>query len=357
MTQNRLRLADLFRYYKSLPHQMAAITELETAILKVSPGILNRDQPWFQTWSQDGKQADLSAAIKLIKEFEGCHLSAYPDPLSGGEPWTIGYGTTRYSGDAPVKRGDKITVIEADMLLRLVVDRIAAKLRTTIPYWNVMNDEQRSALVSFAYNLGAGFYGSAGFETLSRCLRERNWAGVPAALELYRNPGTPVEAGLLRRRKAEGALWGDHRQQYEPQTAKLSVNAPFTARLTPHITLGEFALYEEARRFDREDQLQIAAELAAFLERVRSNFGNNAIVITSGYRPPSVNASVGGASDSEHLYKPGCGAVDFYVKGIDIYKVQDYCDQTWPFSVGYGAPKGFVHLGIRAGKPRVRWDY
>ena len=33
--------------------------------------------------------------IKLIKEFEGCHLSAYPDPLSGGLPITIGWGSTR----------------------------------------------------------------------------------------------------------------------------------------------------------------------------------------------------------------------------------------------------------------------
>lgn len=357
MTQNKIRLLDLFKYYRALPHQMAALTELEDAINKANPHILGRDQAWFKTWSQDGKQTDLSAAIKLIKEFEGCHLSAYPDPLSGGDPWTIGYGTTRYTGGVPVKRGDKITVIEADMLLRLEIDRIADKLRSTVPHWNVMSDEQHSALVSFAYNLGAGFYGSAGFETISRCLRERDWAGVPSALELYRNPGTNVEAGLLRRRRAEGALWGDHRPQYEQQTAKLNINAPFTARLTPHITLGEFALYQEERRFDREDQLQIAAELAAFLERVRTMYGGKPVVITSGYRPPKVNRAVGGASASEHLYNTGCGAVDFYIKDVDIVRVQEYCDRTWPYSVGYGAPKGFVHLGIRAGRPRIRWDY
>jgi hypothetical protein len=37
--------------------------------------------------------------------------------------------------------------------------------------------------------------------------------------------------------------------------------------------------------------------------------------------------------------------------------VQEYCDQTWPCSVGYGAKKGFVHLGMRQGRPRIRWDY
>jgi hypothetical protein len=175
-----------------------------------------------------------------------------------------------------------------------------------------MNDDQRSALVSFAYNLGAGFYGAAGFETISRCLRERNWADVPAALELYRNPGTNVEAGLLRRRRAEGKLWGSA-SQGEPETSKLRPSSPFSARITPHIRLGEFALDQEARRFDRQDQVDIAAELAAFLERARKQFGGLPVVITSGYRPPAVNAQVGGASNSEHLYKPGCGAVDFYI--------------------------------------------
>jgi hypothetical protein len=67
---------------------------------------------------------------------------------------------------------------------------------------------------------------------------------------------------------------------------------------------------------------------------------------------------VGGASGSEHLFSaPKVGAVDFYVKGASIKAVQDWCDINWPYSLGYGAPKGFVHLGMRAGKPKVRWNY
>lgn len=217
-----ITLEALFRYYKALPHQAAAIKELE-ADLEANgyEAAMRRDRGWFKTWSQDGKQANLAAAIALIKEFEGVHLSAYPDPLSGGEPWTIGYGTTRYSGGVPVKRGDRITMIEADMLLRLEVDHIADKLRASVPFWKEMDDNQKSALVSFAYNLGSGFYGSGGFETISRCLKEKDWAGVPAALELYRNPGTNVEAGLLRRRKAEGECWG------KQQTSTTLLQVPY----------------------------------------------------------------------------------------------------------------------------------
>jgi GH24 family phage-related lysozyme (muramidase) len=70
-----------------------------------------------------------------------------------------------------------------------------------------MNDKMKSALISFAYNLGANFYNSSGFNTITRVLKEKKWNEVPAALELYRNPGTKVEAGLLRRRRAEGTLW------------------------------------------------------------------------------------------------------------------------------------------------------
>jgi len=354
-----ITLQQLFKYYKALPHQAAAIQQLEAELAaNAYDAVMRRDRDWFQTWSQDGKQTDLAAAIALIKEFEGCHLSAYPDPLSGGDPWTIGYGTTRYSNGTSVKRGDKINVIEADMLLRLEVDRIADKLRSTIPHWNVMDDNQRSALVSFAYNLGSGFYGTAGFETISKCLRDRNWAGVPAALELYRNPGSNVEAGLLRRRRAEGTLWGQHQAMAEPETAKLRPGSPFTARITPHIRLGEFALDQEARRFTAQHQLDTAAELAAFLERVRVQFGGRPIVITSGYRPEAINRQAGGASGSEHLYNaPGVGAVDFYVKGADIYKVQDWCAKNWPYSTGLGAKRGFIHTGIRPGRPKVVWDY
>jgi hypothetical protein len=144
----------------------------------------------------------------------------------------------------------------------------------------------------------------------------------------------------------------------QQQPAKLSPSSPFAARLTPHIRVGEFALFDEARRFNHQHQLDTAAELAAFLERCRGRFGGKPVVITSGYRPPAVNRSVGGASGSEHLYDaPGVGAVDFYIEGVSVQAVQDWCDQNWPHSLGYGAPKGFVHLGIRSGRPRVRWDY
>ena len=331
---------------------MAAIVELEAALLKVAPDAFNREQPWFKTWSQDGKQQDIGAAFKLIQDFEGCHLDAY---LCPAQRWTIGWGNTRYQDGRPVKQGDKINRIEADMLLRQEVDRIAAKLAKDVPGWREMTDNQRSALVSFAYNLGAGFYGAVGFETISKRLKEKDWQRVPESMMLYRNPGSNFEAGLKRRREAEGKLWS---QGLPQQSAKAKPSDPFSTKLSPHFTLGEFALGQPARRFTAQHQVDTAIELAAFLGRVRVAFGGKRITITSGYRPAAINRSVGGASGSEHLYDaPNVGAVDFYVDGASIDAVQDWCDKNWPYSIGYGAPKGFVHLGIRQGRPKVRWDY
>ena len=203
-----ITLEQLFRYSRNLPHQLAAIAELE-ADLKANgyDAALRRDRAWFKTWSQDGKQDDTSPALRIIKEFEGCRLTAYPDPLSGGEPWTIGVGCTRYPDGLPVRRGDVITQVEADQMLRLEIDRTAAVLAKRIPYWAEMNGNQKSALISFAFNLGAAFYGSSGFGTISGALRDKRWDDVPAALLLYRNPGSNVEAGLKRRRISEGKLW------------------------------------------------------------------------------------------------------------------------------------------------------
>ena len=145
--------------------------------------------------------------IKLIKEFEGCHLKAYPDPLSGGLPITIGWGTTRKKDGSPFKLGDVITQQEADELIITQCRNEFLPALRKIPHWNEMSDGKRGALLSFAYNLGAGFYGGSNFNTITRTLKNKEWDKVPDALYLYRNPGSNVEAGLARRRKAEGDAW------------------------------------------------------------------------------------------------------------------------------------------------------
>ena len=143
----------------------------------------------------------------MIKEFEGCHLKAYPDPKTGAAPITIGWGSTRRPNGTTFMLGQFITQQQADEYLMYDVEHRFLPVLQKIPYWSEMNDNQRGALLSFAYNLGANFYGSGNFNTITRILKDQKWNDVPKVLEMYRNPGSNVEAGLLRRRKAEGKLW------------------------------------------------------------------------------------------------------------------------------------------------------
>ena len=142
-----------------------------------------------------------------------------------------------------------------------------------------------------------------------------------------------------------------------PPRTKLTPGSPMSQLVTPNFTYSELCNGgQEARRFTAQDQCDIATEICEYLEKLRDKFGP--IKITSGHRPPAINASIGGASQSEHLYQVGCGAVDIYPINGRGQEMENFCDQDWPYSVGYGMSyRGFVHLGIRAGRPRVRWDY
>jgi GH24 family phage-related lysozyme (muramidase) len=216
-----ITLEQLFRFYKGLPHQMAAIQMLEEDIKENGYVVaMRRDRPWFAVWSQSGKQRDYQAGVELIKKFEGFHHDAYLCPAG---VWTIGWGNTAKADGSPVIPGDRISQEEGDALLQKTIDGIVLKLAGSIPYWSAMKEHQQSALISFAYNLGSYFYGQESFETISRCLRERTYKSVPAALLLYCNPGSSFEAGLTRRRKAEGQLWaGEQAAEEKPrETVKL----------------------------------------------------------------------------------------------------------------------------------------
>ena len=134
-------------------------------------------------------------------------MQGYPDPLSGNLPITIGWGSTRDLNGKPFKLGQKISQkVADDLLISQIKNEFLPKL-SKIPYWSEMSDGKRGALLSFAYNLGASFYGSGDFNTITKRLKNKEWDLVPDALYLYRNPGSNVEAGLARRRKAEGECW------------------------------------------------------------------------------------------------------------------------------------------------------
>ncbi|WP_254449333.1 DUF4231 domain-containing protein [Anabaena sp. UHCC 0253] len=145
--------------------------------------------------------------VELIKKFEGCYLNAYPDPLSGGLPITIGWGTTRKRDGSPWYMGDSISQQQADELLIYQLETSYLPDLMKIPSWGELNPNQQGALLSFGYNLGSKFYGASNFESMTRVLKNRDWANIRETFIKYRNPGSNVEQGLRRRREAEAELF------------------------------------------------------------------------------------------------------------------------------------------------------
>ena len=153
----------------------------------------------------------LDIAASLIARFEGFESKAYPDPLTGAEPITIGFGTIKYPDGSKVKMGDDCTEEQAKVWLMFEIEKKCLRQLERIPTWPDMNDNQKAALLSFAYNLGAHFYRASNFTSISRvCDQPGDWHDhewVKDQFVKYRNPGSDVEAGLKRRREAEADLF------------------------------------------------------------------------------------------------------------------------------------------------------
>lgn len=142
--------------------------------------------------------------LEFIKRFEGCSrlrpdgkVEAYPDPGTGGAPWTIGWGST----GPGIVRGTVWTMAQCNDRLAADLDRYAAEVRRAIGSAPT-TQAQFDALVSFHYNTGA-----IARATLTRLHKAGDHSG--AAREFGRwvfASGTRLK-GLERRRAAEAALY------------------------------------------------------------------------------------------------------------------------------------------------------
>lgn len=196
---SEFKFTNAAKYFIGEEHQIDAFEYLQE---NTSPQVFSEFERRYKN-----KKRVPESGIELIKNYEKCKLEAYPDPKTKGKPYTIGWGSTRKKDGTPFRLGEKITQQEADDLFDYQIKTEFIPRLERIPYWNEMNENQQGAILSFSYNLGANFYGSFGFNTITKVLKEKKWNDVPKAFELYIDPGTDVEEGLLRRRKEEGALW------------------------------------------------------------------------------------------------------------------------------------------------------
>lgn len=138
--------------------------------------------------------------IALIKSFEGCKLRAYQDSVG---IWTVGYGATFYQDGSKVKSVDILTQQQADDLLNYHVNLFADKVKPLIKV--ELSDNQFSALVSFAFNLGAGALAKS--TLLKKVNVNPEDESIRAEFAKWDKAGGKQLRGLTRRRKAEADLY------------------------------------------------------------------------------------------------------------------------------------------------------
>jgi len=140
------------------------------------------------------------AGKDLIKQFEGCKLKAYKCPAGLD---TIGYGNTFYPDGTKVKPGDVITQERANELLDIIVEDFAKKVKPLIK--QNLTDNNFSALISFAYNVGVGNLKSS--TLLKKVNANPKDPSIKAEFNKWTRANNVVLSGLVKRREAEAKLY------------------------------------------------------------------------------------------------------------------------------------------------------
>jgi lysozyme len=144
--------------------------------------------------------------FNLIKRFEGYSDKAYVDPASGDKPYTIGYGSTRWLNNKPIRLGEFIDIALAEKLLKRDILEVIGDLEDNCPNFNSFNDNQKNALISFSYNTG-WYYGKTNYDTLNEGIRNKDLLKISQSFKLYINKDSPAEKGLIVIRKIESELF------------------------------------------------------------------------------------------------------------------------------------------------------
>lgn len=177
------------------------------------------------------------SGIEFIKRFEGLRLDAYPDPATGGDPWTVGYGHTSRAGPPAVVKGMRITAEQASEIL--VADLVTFEAAVMRHLKRVPTQHQFDAMVSLCYNIGEGnFKGS----TVVREFNDGNIMGASLAFKMWNKGGGKILPGLIRRREAEAQLFRTPVTKTEPavladyetpteKDTSMTINAPALSKI------------------------------------------------------------------------------------------------------------------------------
>jgi lysozyme len=140
------------------------------------------------------------AGTDLVKSFEGLRLEAY---RCSSNKETIGYGNTFYEDGTKVKMGDKITVDRAVKLLEFILDKFEDSVNRLVT--SKLNENQMSALVSFAYNCGVNNLKSS--TLLKKVNANPDDPTIADEFKKWTRANGKILTGLVKRRNAESTLY------------------------------------------------------------------------------------------------------------------------------------------------------
>lgn len=135
---------------------------------------------------------------ELIEAFEGRRHTAYPDPATGGKPWTIGVGSTGPDVVPGLTWTDE--QIEERFSADLQRFEIGLNKMLLVP----VSQNQFDALISFVYNCGLHNLLNS---TLLTLLNKGDFPKAAAEFNRWSFANGQQMPGLLRRRRAEMALF------------------------------------------------------------------------------------------------------------------------------------------------------
>lgn len=140
--------------------------------------------------------------LALIKAHEGLRLKAYPDPGTGGEPWTIGWGTTSSAGVGKITRGMTITKVQAESMLVRSLEAYEKGVLAALTRTPTQN--QFDAMVSLAYNIGVPRFQKS---SVVRFFNAGFMDKAAAAFLMWTKAAGKTLPGLVKRRNAERELF------------------------------------------------------------------------------------------------------------------------------------------------------
>lgn len=166
--------------------------------------------------------------LNLIKHYEGCSLVGYQKVYNGKkDPITIGYGHTGMVNGKAITVGQKITLADAEIILKMDLLKFEKDVISLVK--KPITQSKFDALVSFAFNVGPDIDADTiaeglGDSTLLKYVNAGNFTAAANEFIKWNKAGGIVLNGLTCRRMSEAMLFSTGKlvfYRYDQKTQRI----------------------------------------------------------------------------------------------------------------------------------------